>query len=891
MSVDFISNLHRLTQKVFLLCFTVVFCSIFPLYSNSVPFTNQIIVTVIDGENQEKLYGVNVFTDDLVSVATSTDLEGMVTIDDSKLGHLDKINFTYIGYASLKLSLFEIRQRKGLIEMLPAIDLLPDTLVVIGRRDERKEEMPFEIDRIDAKAIAFTNSQTAADLLENEGGVFVQKSQMGGGSPIIRGFEANRVLLVLDGVRMNNAIYRNGHLQNAVTVDNSILEQAEVIYGPGSLIYGSDALGGVVHYRTRDPKLVFGDGPDYHLETNYQTRFSSANLEKNAHLDIDYGGRRWASLTSFTIVDYDDLRAGNNRPEGYPDLGKRFAYVSIVENIEQVIPGNVNIQRPTGYTQIDFLQKIRIQPSDNFYLIGNFQYSTSTNVPRYDVLTDTLADAQKLKYGEWNYGPQKRLLASLKARMLKKNALFNKGTLIGAFQKIDEDRLSREFGDSHRDWNSEDVYVYSFTADFDKNLDSEGRNVLSYGGEFSYNYVNSSAVQQSRRTGKISKGPLSRYASAGNEMMTKAGYLSFQKSNKARTLFFNAGARFTDVSVSARYDSSDLNQINWPEEYINPGIINKNTDLSYSAGFTWNSKGGWQARLLGSRAFRAPNVDDIFKIRVKRNNVLLPNTNLLPEIAHTGELTLGKTFKNKSSNKGSLFKISATGFYTQLQNVIVRRDGFAPNGSRKIPGNNGLDSFNVQQNFNANDGFIFGGSGNLKINLRSKWELNSSISYVKGRSIFEDKDVEGNILFDTLAPMDHIPPLYGRVGLAHIREKIKLEAVVRFNGAKPVTEYAITGVQLDGRTGEVEEIIREGSDNLEFSGTCREITNSEGQTEVVCDGNLAWTTFNFYSSFQLHPKFAINFAVENIFDLHYRKASSGLSAPGRNFIISLRGRF
>ena len=76
----------------------------------------------------------------------------------------------------------------------------------------------------------------------------MQKSQSGGGSPLIRGFEANRVLLVIDGVRMNNAIYRSGHVHNAISIDANSLERTEVIFGPSSVGYGSDALGGVIHF-------------------------------------------------------------------------------------------------------------------------------------------------------------------------------------------------------------------------------------------------------------------------------------------------------------------------------------------------------------------------------------------------------------------------------------------------------------------------------------------------------------------------------------------------------------------------------------------------------------------------------------------------------------------
>ncbi|NJN34367.1 MAG: TonB-dependent receptor plug domain-containing protein [Saprospiraceae bacterium] len=71
----------------------------------------------------------------------------------------------------------------------------------------------------------------------------------------MRGFEASRVLLVVDGVRMNNLIYRSGHLQNAITVDQNMLDRVEVLFGTASTVYGSDALGGVVHFFTKKPLL------------------------------------------------------------------------------------------------------------------------------------------------------------------------------------------------------------------------------------------------------------------------------------------------------------------------------------------------------------------------------------------------------------------------------------------------------------------------------------------------------------------------------------------------------------------------------------------------------------------------------------------------------------
>ena len=112
---------------------------------------------------------------------------------------------------------------------------LGEVVVSANKFLERKRNVSQKIDIITAKTIANTNAQNTGDLLINSGNVFVQKSQQGGSSPVLRGFEASRVLLVIDGIRMNNAIYRAGHLQNVITIDQNMLERVEVLYGEGIL--------------------------------------------------------------------------------------------------------------------------------------------------------------------------------------------------------------------------------------------------------------------------------------------------------------------------------------------------------------------------------------------------------------------------------------------------------------------------------------------------------------------------------------------------------------------------------------------------------------------------------------------------------------------------------
>ena len=118
----------------------------------------------------------------------------------------------------------------------------------------------------------------------------MQKSQQGGSSPVIRGFEASRVLLVIDGIRMNNAIYRGGHLQNSITVDPFILESCDVIFGPSAVSYGSDAIGGVIHYKTKDPTLLYKNDSSS-VSGLYFARVNSATNELSNHINLNLSSK------------------------------------------------------------------------------------------------------------------------------------------------------------------------------------------------------------------------------------------------------------------------------------------------------------------------------------------------------------------------------------------------------------------------------------------------------------------------------------------------------------------------------------------------------------------------------------------------------------------------
>ncbi|MEL6986522.1 MAG: TonB-dependent receptor [Bacteroidota bacterium] len=301
------------------------------------------------------------------------------------------------------------------------------------------------------------------------------------------------------------------------------------------------------------------------------------------------------------------------------------------------------------------------------------------------------------------------------------------------------------------------------------------------------------------------------------------------------TLILNGGLRYSSFSLDARYKRSD--PFDWPETFYT-GISNSNDAFNGALGLTFQkSKWLWRAQIAS--AFRNPNIDDFVKIRIKRNDATVPNIELTSETAFNIESTIAYYFDQAKKNN-----ISITAFRSSLKDAIIRTDFQLPNGADTI--NIDGEVFNVEANVNAESGFIYGVSTNLKWHWNN-FKFRGSFNYTKGRT----KDEQG-----ALSPLAHIPPVYGQLSLAYQTDRFQIQLLNRFNGSKPLDQYGGS------------------ADNPDFA---------------TPQGAPAWNTFNIYSNFAVSEKFTVNLGVENIFDTHYRTFSSGISASGINFLIGLRG--
>ncbi|MDQ3683882.1 MAG: TonB-dependent receptor [Bacteroidota bacterium] len=706
---------------------------------------------------------------------------------------------------------------------------LEEVIIYSNKFAERKKNIVQKIDVIAAREIAQLNSQNTGDLLVNTGNVFVQKSQQGGSSPIIRGFEASRVLLVVDGIRMNNAIYRAGHLQNIISVDQNMLERVEVLYGPASTIFGSDALGGVVHMRTKMPVLsvtnkLFISGAVF-------GRYSTANKEKTGHFDLSIGGEKIAWLQSYNFSDFENTRMGDNYPDKYPNFGRRSQYVASINGIDSiVINSDDRIQKFSGYKQWDVTQKFLFQQKNKMSHSINLQYSATGNVPRYDRLQDVSNGL--LRYTEWYYGPQKRQLAAYELNTDSAGFFTNLKSII-SYQRIDESRHTREYKKPNLDNQFEKVNVWNITLDGRKLW---SKHELTLGIDAQFNDIRSTARRDSITTGRTGKLN-TRYPDGKNQMNYFGAYVQHLLKFGNGKFVLNDGLRLQYVSLHSTIADNSFFLFPFTK------IDQKNFAITGNLGLVYMPNDQLRINAGLSTGFRSPNVDDatkIFETSTALRQLIIPNPNIKPEYTYNTEVGITKQI-------AGFIQFEATGFYTHFQNAI----GLAPfqlNGQDSINYNGTV--VRVFANQNINQAYLYGFNSSIAFDITNGFQIYSTINYTYGRAIRKNNED---------LPLDHVPPLYGKTSFTFTTKLIDAEAYALYNGWKRIKDYNPAG-----------------EDNPQYA---------------TPDGTPAWFTLNLKATFNLSQHIFLQAGIENLLDRNYRYFASGFSAPGQNFILAIRTKF
>ena len=795
-------------------------------------------ITILDEESEFPIVNVAVVNEDNSKHKVS-DKNGNIDLSDFEDNEI--LSFTHVTYIEFEVLKRQLTSDK--IYLQSTSHHLQEVFLSTSKSKESRKRIAEQIDILSIQEIQRLSPQTSADLLAEIPGIKVQKSQFGGGSPVLRGMEANRVLLVVDGVRMNNAIYRKGHLQNSISVSPNMLDRTEVIFGPSSVIYGSDALGGVIHYYTRKPMV----SDKTNVSTSFLGRYSSVNNEFTNQVGVELSFKKIASFTSFSHSNFDDLKMGKNRNHGFDTWGKVFEYSNNTNdfyNTESVVNSDPNVQRNTGFKQTDILQKFYIPFSKKTKLNVNFQFSTTSDIPRFDRLAE-MRDG-KLRYAEWYYGPQERFLASTQLEINPDKKWLDNGTITLAYQNIKESRINRKFNSLDRTIRKEKVDVFSLNADFSVPLTKSKDRVLAYGLEFTHNDVNSTpegntlAINDHKIIGFSGIFPVqSRYADGGSTYTTSAAYINYRQ-DISKTSTLNSGIRFTNTNLTAT----------WLDETFftlqDNSISVNNSSVTATLGYVFKPTKEWQINSVLSSGFRSPNLDDLGKVRERRGDVTVPNINLKPEYVYNAELGILKYFNDKK------FYISATTYYTLLDNYITR-DNYILNGKSTLFYDG--EEATIVANVNNEKAYIFGGTIDLKGTISKHFTTRASITHTKGYT------------YDTDEPLSSIPPLFGMVAISREKGRLELGLDYKFNSRKKPKNYNIS----------------EGIDRFENTPYLA--------TADTYYGTPAWASLNFSSKYKLTKNIDVLMAVDNIFDLHYKEFASGISAPGRNFSFSVLAHF
>jgi hemoglobin/transferrin/lactoferrin receptor protein len=396
------------------------------------------------------------------------------------------------------------------------------------------------------------------------------------------------------------------------------------------------------------------------------------------------------------------------------------------------------------------------------------------------------------------------------------------------YQLLEESRITRRFNSNNKDFRFEEVDILGVNADF---LHTDKYGEIHFGVESYYNIVNSTAYRNNISTNVRSKIP-TRYSDGPTNMGYQALYVHHTKNLNPKWVL-NDGIRLNFVQLNAQFKDTAL--MNFPFTQAKQS----NTAFTGNIGLAYNGNDGYRIAFGLSSGFRAPNIDDLTKVFDTRvGYVIVPNQNLKPEYTYNAEV-------NVSKNKAA-YGWGTSVFYTWFKNALVA-DKFTWNGQSQIMYQGVLSSVYATQN--KAKAVVYGFNVNGRLRLMDKTDLTATYTYTKG--IYNDGVQE--------MPLDHIPPSYGRMGLKHGSSKLNAELFSVFNGWKRLADYNLNG--------------------------------EDNEIYATKDGMPSWMTLNFTTFYAPTQNVSFIVQVENITDLNYRYFSSGISAVGRNYVVSCKYTF
>ena len=665
-------------------------------------------------------------------VGSVSDINGRVEIFN--FNEFETITIQHVTYNSKKIKL----PHSGIKVLLSPKSFILPTVTL----NNNQKLLTSSIKSIIRKKVFLLESieGNSSDLMENTGFVSVQKSQSGGGSPNFRGMEANRLLIVVDGRSLNNAISRSGHLQISSTINPFFLNDFSVYSGPSAVAFGDGAMGSALVFNTLSPILNV-----QHKILTTQTYESSSNtvaLNYKSH----YSKKNSAHVSAFSIKSVGNLKMGENRIHGYEDWGK--------ENISVI--GNEQLY--TNYYSYDFLHKSYLTLNNRSSFLINTQYYNSSKINRFDKLNDFSNGARK--YLEWYYGPQKRFFQSFKYQNKLHSILCDTLVLDFSFQNVKESRHHKKNNTLLKSNRYENLNIFDAGIDLKKHLT---RFELVYGIGLRKQSVNSTANLESA-DGLFFENT-TRYPNGGSLINNSFVYtqINFVISKKHE---LNIGGRGDYNDLSAEFIENGV--YSFPYSAIN----NKNLSFVFSSTLKSKISSNFITNCSFYSGYRNPNIDDIGKVFSKNDKtVIIPNPELKPEKSNNIEAGLVYSFRKKLH-----FNIQ---FFNSYIINAIKRSNSNLNGDTMLL-YDGLMT-RIQMNKNIASANIYGVNFMWIYNLNKKWLLKSACNYVKG---IDNENI----------PLSHIPPLNLKLDAKYNFKNQYVLLNLKYTAWKYANEYDLAGV-------------------------------------------------------------------------------------------------
>jgi hemoglobin/transferrin/lactoferrin receptor protein len=505
-------------------------------------------------------------------------------------------------YFILFLPVFGFSQLKNLDTL--KTKLMDEIVVSASRSEQSILQTPNSISIVKVKTDYKNNHRTTPETLMNAAGVFVQKTNHGGGSPILRGLMGNQTLILIDGIRLNNSTFRYGPNQYFNTIDPFSINHIEVLRGSGSVQYGSDALGGTIHVLTANPAF------NQLLKAKVIGRVATQNIEQTLNGKVSFGLKKIGILASFNKRQFGDLVGGKK----------------------------TGLQSPSGYDEEaqNIKSKIMIGEGILTFSYQNFQASKIPNF--HKILNDNFKtnqiDLQKRKLGYFNY------------IFNFKNKNFIKFELNASLQSTYESRKTQKN-------NTEKVIIETdkvLTKGISANINTVflSKIIGNTGVEIYHDLVKSEANETINQVINQKRGLYpndSKYLNYSVYSLHQFQYKKWQ---------FSGGIRFNGFKIAVPNEAQKT-------ILLSPKAVVANLSVLCLI----NTQSSTYASI--NSGFRAPNIDDLGTLGIVDFRYEIPTFDLKPEKSYSYELGY-KLRKNRITFYSSIFYTRLNNLITRIKN-------------------------------------------------------------------------------------------------------------------------------------------------------------------------------------------------------------------------------